>query len=67
MEEFAQVERQLLDQSARLISREEYLAWEERYNECIESLEVHSRVKRSRLYRSVFNNRWLLESRSSKD
>ena len=49
MEEFPQVERQLLDQSARLISREEYLAWEERCNECIESLEEHSRVKRPRL------------------
>ncbi|XP_076682600.1 uncharacterized protein LOC143376319 [Andrena cerasifolii] len=49
MGEFAQVERQLLDQSARLISREEYLAWEERCNECIESLEEHSRVKRPRL------------------
>ena len=49
MEEFAQVERQLLDQSARLISQEEYLAWEERCNECIESLEEQSRVKRPRL------------------
>ncbi|XP_076665017.1 uncharacterized protein LOC143367266 [Andrena cerasifolii] len=49
MGEFAQVERQLLDQSARLISQEEYLAWEERCNECIESLEEHSRVKRPRL------------------
>ena len=49
MEEFAQVERQLLDQSVRLISREEYLAREERCNECIESLEEHSRVKRPRL------------------
>ncbi|XP_076674681.1 uncharacterized protein LOC143372421 [Andrena cerasifolii] len=49
MGEFAQVGRQLLDQSARLISREEYLAWEERRNECIESLEEHSRVKRPRL------------------
>ncbi|XP_076666300.1 uncharacterized protein LOC143367916 [Andrena cerasifolii] len=49
MGEFAQVERQLLDQSARLISQEEYLAWKERCNECIESLEEHSRVKRPRL------------------
>ncbi|XP_076638206.1 uncharacterized protein LOC143350178 [Colletes latitarsis] len=49
MGEFAQVTRQLLDQSARLISQEEYLAWEERCNECIESLEEHSRVKRPRL------------------
>ncbi|XP_076674650.1 uncharacterized protein LOC143372385 [Andrena cerasifolii] len=40
---------QLLDQSARLISQEEYLAWEERCNECMESLEEHSRVKRPRL------------------
>ncbi|XP_076679545.1 uncharacterized protein LOC143374880 [Andrena cerasifolii] len=47
--EFAQVERQLLDQSARLISQEEYLAWEKRCNECIESLEEHSRVNRPRL------------------
>ena len=49
MEEFAQVERQLLDQSTRLISQEEYLAWEERCNECIELLEEQSRVKRPRL------------------
>ena len=49
MGDFAQVERELLDQSARLISREEYLAWEERCNECIESLEEQSRVKRPRL------------------
>ena len=49
MEEFPQVTCQLLDQSARLISREEYLAWEERCKECIESLEEHSRVKRPRL------------------
>ena len=49
MEEFAQVERQLLDQSARLISQEEYLAWEQWCNECIESLEEQSRVKRPRL------------------
>ena len=36
MEEFPQVERELLVQSARLISREEYLAWEERCSEYIE-------------------------------
>ena len=53
MEEFAQVERQLLDQSARLISREEYLAWEERCNEGIQSLEDQSRVKRPRLSNGV--------------
>ena len=45
MEKFPQVERELLNQSTRLISRKGYLAWEERCNEYIESLEEHSRVK----------------------
>ena len=49
MEKFAQVERQLLDQSSRIeFTQEEYVAWEERCNECIESLEEHSRVKHPR-------------------
>ena len=48
MEKFAQVERQLLDQSGGLNLREEYVAWEERCNKGIESLEEHNRVKRPR-------------------
>ncbi|XP_076671492.1 uncharacterized protein LOC143370356 [Andrena cerasifolii] len=49
MKEFAQVERQLRDQAAQLISRDEHLAWEEQCSECLESLEEYSRVKRPRL------------------
>jgi hypothetical protein len=49
MDDLAQVERELLEQSARLNSLEEYLAWEEQWDECIKSLEEHSRGKRSKL------------------
>src|SRR5215469_2602565 len=50
MEELAQIERELWDQSARISSQEEYRVWEEKCDECLESLEGHSRAKkRSRL------------------
>jgi len=49
MEELAQLERELWDQSARISSQEEYRVWEEKCDECLASLEGHSRAKRPRL------------------
>ncbi|XP_054008915.1 uncharacterized protein LOC128892496 [Hylaeus anthracinus] len=49
MEELLEMESRLWDQADRLTSQKEYLAWEERCNECLESLEEHSRAKRPRL------------------
>ncbi|XP_070156745.1 uncharacterized protein [Polyergus mexicanus] len=42
-------ERNLREQSARVNSIEEYIAWEQRCDEYIESLEEQSRIKRPRL------------------
>ncbi|XP_070169738.1 uncharacterized protein, partial [Polyergus mexicanus] len=42
-------ERNLREQSARVNSIEEYVAWEQRCDEYIESLEEQSRIKRPRL------------------
>jgi len=44
-----QTERDLREQAARLNTREEYIAWEQRCDEFIELLDEHSRIKRSRL------------------
>jgi len=44
-----QTERDLTEQAARLNTQEEYLAWEQRCDDFIESLEEQSRIKRSRL------------------
>ncbi|EFN81935.1 hypothetical protein EAI_12600 [Harpegnathos saltator] len=43
------VERELQNQAARLGSLDEYLAWEQKCDECLESLEQHSRAKQPRL------------------
>jgi len=42
-------ERDLREQATRLNTREEYIAWEQRCDEFIESLEEQSRIKRPRL------------------
>jgi len=44
-----QTERDLTKQVARLNTREEFIAWEHRCDEFIESLEEQSRIKRPRL------------------
>ncbi|KYM93996.1 hypothetical protein ALC62_15392, partial [Cyphomyrmex costatus] len=44
-----QTERELVEQAAQLNTREEYIAWEQRCDEFIESLEEQSRAKRPRL------------------
>jgi len=44
-----QTEHDLTEQAARLNTQEEYIAWEQRCDEFIESLDEQSRVKRSRL------------------
>ena len=44
-----QTERDLVEQSAQLNTSEEFIAWEQRCDEFIESLEERSRVKRPRL------------------
>ncbi|EFN87486.1 hypothetical protein EAI_09889 [Harpegnathos saltator] len=49
MTESTSVERELWDQSAQLGSRDEYFAWEQKCDECLESLKQHSRDKNSRL------------------
>jgi len=43
-----ETERDLQEQDAQLNTREEYLAWEQRCDEFIESLDKHSRIKRPR-------------------
>ncbi|XP_025162986.1 uncharacterized protein LOC112590643 [Harpegnathos saltator] len=43
------VERELQNQAAQLGSLDEYLAWEQKCDECLESLEQHSRAKQPRL------------------
>ncbi|KAL6255517.1 hypothetical protein P5V15_013854 [Pogonomyrmex californicus] len=48
-----QIESVLLEQSIRLNSREEYIAWEQRCDKYIESLEEHGRIKRPRLSISI--------------
>jgi len=48
-----QTERDLQEQAAQLNTREEYLAWEQRCKEFIESLDEYSRIKRSRSSISV--------------
>jgi len=52
-----QTERELTEQAARLNMREEFIAWERRCDEFIESLEEQSRIKRQRLSIDVWNNR----------
>lgn len=49
MEEIQNIEHDLWNQSNRLRLPEEYLAWEERCNECLELLEEYNRTKRPRL------------------
>jgi len=44
-----QTERDLREQAARLNTREEYIAWEQRCDEFIESLDERSRIKHPRL------------------
>jgi len=44
-----QTERDLVEQTARLNTREDYIAWEQRCDEFIEILDEHSRIKRLRL------------------
>jgi len=44
-----QTERDLTEQAARLNTQEEFIAWEHRCDEFIESLEEQSRIKRPRL------------------
>ena len=44
-----QTERELMKQAAQLNTREEYIAWEQRCDVFIKSLEEQNRVKRSRL------------------
>ncbi|XP_032683653.1 uncharacterized protein LOC116850000 [Odontomachus brunneus] len=46
MGKLTQIERELWERSTRLNSRDEYDAWMQKCDECIESLEEHSRVKR---------------------
>ncbi|KYQ47054.1 hypothetical protein ALC60_13929, partial [Trachymyrmex zeteki] len=43
------MERDLIEQATLLNTREEYIAWEQRCDEFIESLKEQSRIKRSRL------------------
>ncbi|KYN05852.1 hypothetical protein ALC62_03213, partial [Cyphomyrmex costatus] len=43
------MERDLIEQATLLSTREEYIAWEQRCDEFIESLEEQSRIKRLRL------------------
>ncbi|KYN28193.1 hypothetical protein ALC57_02393, partial [Trachymyrmex cornetzi] len=43
------MERDLIEQATLLNTREEYVAWEQRCDEFIESLEEQSRIKRPRL------------------
>jgi len=47
--EMEQMEHNLREQAARLNTRKEYIAWEQRCDEFIESLEEQSRIKRPRL------------------
>jgi len=44
-----QTERDLREQAARLNTREEYIAWKQRCDEFIESLDERSRIKHPRL------------------
>jgi len=44
-----QTERDLTEHAARLNTQEEFIAWERRCDEFIESLEEQSRIKRPRL------------------
>lgn len=44
-----QLESNVLEQSTRLNSREDFVAWEQLCEECLERLEEHSRNKRQRL------------------
>jgi len=44
-----QTERDLTEQAGQLNTQEEYLAWEQRCSDFIESLEEQSRIKHSRL------------------
>jgi len=44
-----QTEHKLQEQAAQLNTREEYLVWEQRCNDFIESLKEQSRVKHLRL------------------
>ena len=46
---FQMAEQNLREQSTRISSVEEYVAWEARCDEYIESLEEQSRIKRPRL------------------
>src|SRR5215469_12132578 len=39
------MERELMEQSAQLNTREDYIAWEQRYNDFIESLKERGRMK----------------------
>ncbi|XP_018399813.1 PREDICTED: uncharacterized protein LOC108777427, partial [Cyphomyrmex costatus] len=53
-----QTERDLIEQATLLSTREEYIAWEQRCDEFIESLEEQSRIKRPRL--SIGNRQSLI-------
>jgi len=44
-----QMEHDLTEQAARLNTQEEFITWEHRCDELIESLEEQSRIKRPRL------------------
>jgi len=60
-----QTERDLVEQAAWLNTREDYIVWEQRCDEFIESLYEHSRIK-IRDYQSVTDNRWSHISRDLK-
>jgi len=59
-----QTERDLREEVARLNTREEYIAWEQRCDEFIESLDERSRIKHPRL--SIGIRQSLVRSRDSK-
>ncbi|KYM96845.1 hypothetical protein ALC62_12487 [Cyphomyrmex costatus] len=54
------MELDLIEQAAQLNTREEYVAWEQRCDEFIESLEEQSRIKRPRL--SIGNRQAVIAS-----
>jgi len=63
-----QIERDLRELATRLNTREEYIAWEQRCDEFIESLDER-RINAElniRDYRPVSDNHWSLRSRDLK-